>query len=66
MTRRDSVLAALVALIWGLNFLVIDAGMVGVPPLLFLAVRFVVVLVPAVSSCRAPTSPGGRCWPWAR
>jgi len=45
--RRDSLLAALVALIWGVNFLVIDWGMVGVPPLLFLAIRFVAVAVPA-------------------
>ncbi|QVT79518.1 putative amino-acid metabolite efflux pump [Nocardioides aquaticus] len=57
MTRRDSALAALVALIWGLNFLVIDAGMEGVPPLLFLAVRFVVVLVPAVFLLPRPDVP---------
>lgn len=57
MTRRDSALAALVALIWGLNFLVIDAGMDGVPPLLFLAVRFVVVLVPAVFLLPRPDVP---------
>ena len=48
MDRRDSLLAALVALIWGVNFLVIDWGMVGVPPLLFLVFRFVAVAVPAV------------------
>jgi O-acetylserine/cysteine efflux transporter len=46
--RRDSLLAALVALIWGINFLVIDWGMVGVPPLLFLVFRFVAVALPAV------------------
>jgi O-acetylserine/cysteine efflux transporter len=46
--RRDSLLAALVALIWGINFLVIDWGMVGVPPLLFLAFRFVAVALPMV------------------
>lgn len=48
MTTRDQLLAALVALLWGLNFVVIDLGMAGVPPLLFLAVRFVVVCFPAV------------------
>ena len=47
MNRRDSLLAALVATIWGFNFVVIDWGMDGVPPLLFVAIRFVVVLVPA-------------------
>ncbi|MDT9595150.1 EamA family transporter [Nocardioides zeae] len=48
MSRRDTLLALLVALLWGLNFVVIDVGMVGIPPLLFLAVRFVVVVVPAI------------------
>lgn len=48
MDRRDSLLAVLVASLWGFNFVVIDWGMDGVPPLLFLALRFVLVLVPAV------------------
>jgi drug/metabolite transporter (DMT)-like permease len=48
VTRRDALLAVLVAVVWGLNFLVIDWGMAGVPPLVFLAVRFVLVLVPAI------------------
>lgn len=48
MSRRDSTLAAVMALLWGVNFVVIDWGMGDVPPLLFLAARFVVVLVPAV------------------
>ena len=48
MTRRDCLLAALVACVWGFNFVVIAWGMGDVPPLLFLAVRFLVVLVPAV------------------
>ena len=48
MNRRDSLLAALVATIWGFNFVVIDWGMDGVPPLLFAAIRFAVVVFPAV------------------
>lgn len=36
-------LAALVASLWGLNFVVIDWGMSGIPPLLFAAIRFAVV-----------------------
>ena len=48
MNRRDSLLAALVATVWGFNFVVIDWGMDGVPPLLFVGIRFLVVLVPAV------------------
>jgi O-acetylserine/cysteine efflux transporter len=48
MSARDSLLAALVAVIWGLNFVVIDWGMHGVPPLLFAAIRFTAVVLPAV------------------
>jgi drug/metabolite transporter (DMT)-like permease len=57
MTRRDSLLAALVATIWGFNFVVIDWGMDGVPPLVFVAVRFAAVVVPAVFLVRAPSAP---------
>jgi len=54
---RDSLLAALVATIWGFNFLVIDWGMDGVPPLLFAAIRFAVVVFPAVLLVRRPDVP---------
>ncbi|MBF0673223.1 MAG: EamA family transporter [Salinibacterium sp.] len=57
MKPRDRLLAALVALIWGLNFVVIDWGMDGVPPLLFVAIRFVVVLLPAIFFVRRPQVP---------
>ncbi|WP_404445686.1 EamA family transporter [Microbacterium marinum] len=43
MTRRDMLLAAAVASLWGFNFVVIDWGMAGIPPLLFVAIRFAVV-----------------------
>jgi len=55
VSRRDCSLAALVALVWGLNFVVIDWGMEGVPPLLFLALRFCAVLVPAIWLVPRPT-----------
>ncbi|MEZ5342078.1 MAG: EamA family transporter [Acidimicrobiales bacterium] len=57
MNRRDTALAALVVTIWGFNFLVIDWGMTGVPPLLFAAVRFTVVLLPAVFIVPKPDAP---------
>ncbi len=57
MNRRDSLLAALVATIWGFNFVVIDWGMAGVPPLLFAAVRFTAVVVPAVFLVPRPAAP---------
>lgn len=57
MSSRDNALAALVSTLWGLNFLAIDAGMGEVPPLVFLAARFVVVLVPAVLLVPRPDVP---------
>ncbi|MGD9959581.1 EamA family transporter [Nocardioides sp.] len=57
MNLRDSLLAATVATVWGFNFVVIDWGMRGVPPLLFVAIRFVVVLVPAVFLVARPQAP---------
>jgi O-acetylserine/cysteine efflux transporter len=57
MNARDSLLAALVATIWGFNFVVIDWGMHGVPPLLFAAVRFSLVVFPAVLLIPRPAAP---------
>jgi len=57
VTLRDSALAALVATIWGFNFVVIDWGMDGVPPLLFVAIRFVAVVFPAVLFVPKPDAP---------
>lgn len=57
MSTRDSVLAALVATIWGINFVVIDWGMAGVPPLLFAAIRFTAVVLPAIFFVPRPDAP---------
>ncbi|MCW2793863.1 MAG: EamA family transporter [Nocardioides sp.] len=57
MNRRDSLLAALVATIWGFNFVVIDWGMHDVPPLLFAAVRFAAVVFPAILFVPRPQAP---------
>ena len=57
MRPRDTALAVLVAVIWGTNFVAIRTGLDSVPPLLFLAVRFVVVCVPAVFFVRRPGLP---------
>ncbi|RNL80487.1 EamA family transporter [Nocardioides marmorisolisilvae] len=48
MTRRDTLLAVLVPVIWGFNFVVIEWGMHDVPPMLFVALRFTAVVLPAV------------------
>ncbi|ARU51944.1 EamA family transporter [Cellulosimicrobium cellulans] len=48
MPLRSSLLALLVAVVWGVNFVVIDLGLGDMPPTLFVALRFLVVLVPAI------------------
>ena len=45
---RDTLLALLVALLWGLNFLFIDLGLRDTLPLVFVALRFAAVAFPLV------------------
>ena len=54
MSLKHSLLALLVVVIWGANFVVIDAGQEDVPPLLFLALRFLVVCLPAIFFLKPP------------
>ncbi|MBH0008258.1 EamA family transporter [Salinibacterium sp. SWN1162] len=56
MPLRSILAAVLVAIIWGLNFVVIDVGLEGMPPTLFLALRFLVVIVPAIFFVPRPKS----------
>ncbi|MFJ1707960.1 EamA family transporter [Kitasatospora sp. NPDC088346] len=48
MSPRHIALAVLIAAVWGLNFVLIHVGLESFPPLLFCALRFAVVAVPAV------------------
>lgn len=50
------ILAASVASLWGFNFVVIDWGMRGIPPLLFVAIRFLFVAAAVVFVPRPATS----------
>lgn len=59
MPLRDVLAACLVMVLWGLNFVVIDWGLAGVPPLLFVALRFLVVLL-ALPFVPRPAAPLGR------
>ena len=54
---KDFALALLVIVVWGLNFAVIKVGVVGVPPLLLGALRFTLVVLPAVLFLRPPKVP---------
>jgi len=53
---RHALAAVLVTAIWGANFVVIERGLVGVPPLLFVALRFLVVIL-AIPFVRRPSGP---------
>ncbi|MFG2426452.1 EamA family transporter [Streptomyces sp. NPDC048590] len=53
-------LAALVAAVWGVNFVVIELGLAHFPPLLFSALRFLVAALPAVFLVGRPTV----AWKW--
>ena len=56
MPARDVLAAVAVMVVWGMNFVVIDRGLAGVPPLVFVALRFSVVLLalPVVARPAAP------------
>ena len=59
MPVRDLLLALIVAIVWGLNFVVIRIALDGVPPLLLGALRFLFVAIPAVFLVRRPATPWG-------
>ncbi|HEY8908632.1 MAG TPA: EamA family transporter [Rhodoferax sp.] len=57
MHPRDLALVLLVIVVWGVNFAVIKVGLVGVPPLLLAALRFMLAAFPALLFVRAPKVP---------
>ena len=57
MTPRHALAAVAVAIIWGANFVVIDAGLHDMPPLTFVALRFAAVIVPAIFLVKRPQVP---------
>ena len=60
MRPRDLLLAVAVAAVWGVNFVVIHAGLEHFPPLLFSALRFGLAAFPAVLLVGRPQVP----WRW--
>jgi O-acetylserine/cysteine efflux transporter len=60
MPARHTAVAILIAVVWGVNFVVIHAGLERFPPLLFSALRFTFVALPAVFFVRRPRVP----WRW--
>lgn len=57
MTRKDGLLALLVVVVWGLNFVVIKVGLHAMPPLLLAALRFMLVAIPAIFFVARPKIP---------
>ncbi|WP_418907055.1 EamA family transporter [Glutamicibacter endophyticus] len=55
MPPRHQLLAMLVALLWGLNFLAIDASLSVFPPLFLVALRFALIALPTLLFIPRPT-----------
>jgi O-acetylserine/cysteine efflux transporter len=60
MSVKDILLAGIVILAWGVNFVVIKVGLYDIPPLLLGALRFILAAFPAVLFVRRPDIP----WRW--
>jgi len=66
MLPRDLLLALVVIVVWGLNFVVIMVGLQDVPPMLLGALRFLLAALPV--GFRSSGRRGCRCagcWPMA-
>ncbi|TDT59720.1 O-acetylserine/cysteine efflux transporter [Enterobacter sp. AG5470] len=57
MARKDVLLAMLVVVAWGLNFVVIKVGLHAMPPLMLAGLRFVLVAFPALLFVARPKIP---------
>ena len=57
MTRKDGLLALLVVIAWGLNFVVIKVGLHNMPPLMLAGPRFLPVAFPALLFAPRPPVP---------
>lgn len=57
MPPRHILLAVLVAVLWGLNFLAIHASLQQFPPLFLVALRFAVIAVPTIAFVPRPQVP---------
>ncbi|WPC06469.1 EamA family transporter [Pseudomonas benzenivorans] len=57
MSPKDLLLALVVIIVWGLNFVVIKVGLHDMPPMLLGALRFMLAAFPAVLLVRRPQMP---------
>ncbi len=64
LSLRDGLLALAVVFVWGTNFALVRIGLDTLPPLLFAALRFSFVLVPAAFFMRRPRRQDGSLVGW--
>lgn len=57
MQPKDRLLALAIVCVWGVNFVVIKVGLAGVPPMLLGALRFCLVVFPAIFFVPRPRVP---------
>lgn len=57
MNLKDVLVAMLIVVIWGTNFVALRVGLNGVPPMLLVAARFTLSAIPAVFLIRRPAVP---------
>lgn len=57
MSRRDTALACLVAVLWGVNFVAIHASLEQFPPFFLASLRFALLAVPALLFVKRPDVP---------
>jgi len=56
MTRQHQLLALIVTIIWGTNFVFIKIGLNELPPFLFATIRFILVAIPLVFILKKPNA----------
>lgn len=54
---RHLLLGAAIAVVWGVNFVILDVGLESFPPLFFAGLRFTLLVFPAVFFIRRPAVP---------
>ena len=57
LSNKDLLLALIVIIVWGLNFVVIKVGVADVPPFLLAGLRFLFVVFPLAFFLKAPKIP---------
>jgi O-acetylserine/cysteine efflux transporter len=65
MSVRDILLALVIVLVWGFNFVVMKAGLEVLPPFLFAFLRFAFAAIPLVFFYRRPAVPWRLLWSYA-